>query len=297
MTSLNDDPAAPLQRLATALRSIRVSAGLDQADLAPQLGISQPQVSKIETGRRVPSDALIRQWARVVTAAAEPVVDVDSLIELRSAAAAERISWSRVHRDGIAADQRAVESLEQGADSLWVFQPSVIPGQLQTGAYARRLLELGTTADAAAIAAGVQARLERQAVLYNPPAGGCHFMITEAALRWRPDGDSDGRLLAAQLDRLLALVDLPGVDIRVLPWDRPQPATHRHPFVMLLLPEEDDEPQGGTVIVETIDGEDVIRATEKIELYRAWYERLAVAALRGPDAGIFVRRLINELHV
>lgn len=218
-------------------------------------------------------------------------VDDAELITLRLHAGGERRTWDDVHQGGIAADQRSLAEVERHATEVRVFQSSVIPGQLQIAPYAKRLLELGTPKSPAEIAAGVQARLDRQGLLYDPPASGCHFLISEAALRWRPEGD-DGRLLAAQLDRLLALFGLPGVEIGLLSWRDAQPATHRHPFVLYRMSDDDDD----LVIVETVDGETIVRDEHLISRYVERYDRLRSVARVGDDARQLVATILRDLN-
>ncbi|MDQ2707705.1 MAG: helix-turn-helix transcriptional regulator [Actinomycetota bacterium] len=294
MPDLLDQPSAALRQLAARLRDLRLDADLDQASLAARLRVAQPQVSRIENARRIPSSDVVARWAGACAASA---ADRDALVELREAAASERISWRRVHERGLARDQQSYGDMERRAVGIRVFQCSVIPGQLQIGAYARRLFELCTDKTPDEVAAGVQARLDRQLVLHDPPPEGCRFIITEAALRWRPAGDTDGRLLAAQLDRLLAVFDLPGVDLRVLGWEDPQPSTHRHPFVHLVLaPEDGDDEPAGVVIVETLDGEDVIRSAERLTVYRDYFDLVAAQARSGEDARELIGRVMREVR-
>lgn len=297
MPDLLDRPNSALRQLAQRLRDLRLQAGLDQIGLAERLGIAQPQVSRIENARRIPSADTVTRWIDLCSGTTITADDRAALVELREAAASERISWRRVHEHGLARDQQSYGDMERRASGIRVFQCSIIPGQLQIGAYARRIFELGSEKTAEEIADGVRGRLERQLILHNPPPDGCRFVITEAALRWRPVGDEDGRLLTAQLDRLLAVLDLPGVDLRVLPWRDPQPATHGHPFVHLVMPPEpgEDEP-AGVVIVETLDSENVIRSADQLALYRDEFDLLAAHARTGAEARELIARIMREMR-
>ncbi|MBA2323106.1 MAG: helix-turn-helix transcriptional regulator [Pseudonocardiales bacterium] len=176
MPDLLDHPSAASRQLAARLRD------LDQSSLAGLLRVAQPQVSRIENARWIPSPELVTEWV-----SAGSVADRDALIELREPAASERISWRRVHEQGLARDQKSYGDMERRASSIRVFQCSVIPGQLQIGAYARRLFELATNRTAAEIAAGVQARLDRQIILHDPPPDG-----------WSPSRPSTVRTSSAQ---------------------------------------------------------------------------------------------------
>lgn len=291
------EPTSPLRELAGILRELRTEAAFDQISLATRLNVAQPQISRVENARRLPSSDLLNAWAGACAEVLERPVDLPQLMQLREAAASERISWRKVHEQGLARDQQSYGALERRAIGIRVFQSSVIPGQLQIGAYARRLLEIGTAKSPLEIGEAVQARLERQLILHSPPPEGCRFVITEAALRWRPIGDESARVQIAQLDRLVSVLELPGVDLRVIPWDDPQPATHRHPFVHLVLPpEEGDTDEAGLVIVETVDGEDIVRSPERLAMYRARFDLLAAHARTGPAAREVILRVAREMR-
>lgn len=55
----------PEWTLADKLRKARISAGLDQAQLADRLGAARNTVVNYENGRTDPKLYLIREWARV----------------------------------------------------------------------------------------------------------------------------------------------------------------------------------------------------------------------------------------
>lgn len=56
------------------LRAIRLRAGLDQAQLAARIGISQPTVSRWEWGSGRPARGQAERWLEACAAAAEPAV-------------------------------------------------------------------------------------------------------------------------------------------------------------------------------------------------------------------------------
>ena len=96
--------------------------------------------------------------------------------------------------------------LDAETSLLRAFEPAVVPGLLQTAAYAEAVLGSvvklrGIPAD---VAEGVRARLERQATLYNQEKR-FRFLMTEAALRYLV---CPPVVLRGQLDRLLAVASL-----------------------------------------------------------------------------------------
>jgi transcriptional regulator with XRE-family HTH domain len=136
-------------RIAAALRQARLEAGFDsQAKLAKQLHMSRPSIAKAESPNGpVPSDALLVLWAR------ETGADLQELLELATRARSSTPEWFMPYRKA-----------EQEAGNLRLWSPIVVPGILQTEAYARALLSARKrTPDQ--IQALVDQRLERQQVI------------------------------------------------------------------------------------------------------------------------------------
>jgi Domain of unknown function (DUF5753) len=144
----------------------------------------------------------------------------------------------------------------------------MVPGLLQTADYARRLLE--TAYEPGDVGRAVAARLERQSILYDQ-AKRFDFLITESALRWRPQGID----MRPQVDRLISVASLPNVTLAVAPQGE-SPIPYLHPFVIWQLPE------GTMVSVETYSAELWVHEAADVARYREVWERAAQAAA-GPS--------------
>jgi transcriptional regulator with XRE-family HTH domain len=108
-------------------------------------------------------------------------------------------------------------SLEQGAGALWSFEPLVVPGLLQTAAYAAAVERRGPgSISEAAVAEKVRVRLARQAVLVREPSPLALSVIIDESVLYRLAGDE--RVMADQLDHLVAAGDRPTIRIQVLPF-------------------------------------------------------------------------------
>ncbi|GGS45322.1 helix-turn-helix domain-containing protein [Actinokineospora fastidiosa] len=280
MTGADGLPAR--QQLAARLRQLRELAGVSGRDLAQRVGISQPTVSRIEAGRTVPSLPVVEAWAQEVGASEETRERLAALVE---ATYTEVNTWRTAfgRRGHLQGDIREQEAVSQ---DVRVFQPSVVPGLLQTAEYARRVFSLFqlpySDKDLAAAVAG---RLERQAALYE---GGRRFafLITEAALRWRP---GDARLLLAQLHRIASISTLDNVSIGLIPQDREAVTFLSHGFVIY-------DGEGPSVSVETIHANITVRDPSDVELYRARWSLLDRMAIRGDDALAFLDRIAADLR-
>lgn len=261
-------------RLRDELRRIRVRASLSGQRLGERLGRRQATISRIERGETVPSVDTVRAW--LVACAADPPT-VERLVGLAETVQAESRGWNELlDRDGHA--QLEAAEMEQAATRIRVFQPTVVPGLLQTPEYARLLFGLGRTRD---VAAAVAARVERQQVLYEPGRR-FEFLITEAALRWPLGGEN---VHTAQLDRVLSLAKLPAVSVTVLPADAVvAPAWHN--FILWSTP---DEPE--RVTAELVAGERDTSDPDVVGWHEQLWARICQAALDGAEARSFISRL------
>jgi hypothetical protein len=119
--------------------------------------------------------------------------------------------------------QRRIRDIEAGSSHVTTFQPTVVPGILQTPAYMRAL----TDGVDPAIAEGViAARLERQALL-GVPGHRFTLIIAAGALLWCA---ADAATMIEQLDRIIAASRLDGVRVGVIPPRRPATVFPLHGF-------------------------------------------------------------------
>lgn len=106
-------------------------------------------------------------------------------------------------------------SFEEDAATVTIFEPTVIPGLLQTEDYARTIHIAGpyTTAPDH-VDRWVAARLQRQQRLSGTAPLALHAVISEAALRLEVGGPA---VITAQLQRLLDAAEADHITIQVLP--------------------------------------------------------------------------------
>jgi transcriptional regulator with XRE-family HTH domain len=290
---LDGDASGRRQRLGAELRRLRDQAGISGRDLAQRISTSQSKVSRIESGAAVPSIPAVTAWAQAVGASSEVT---DALIALTEAVFTQVHPWSAT-LPGLGHIQDNVQELESRALEMSTFQPSVVPGLLQTAEYARRVLTLFHPHADSDIPAAVAARLDRQVALFEE-ARRFSFLITEAALRWRP---GPPRLLLAQLDRIASLLTLENVSIGLIPQGVEATAPMTHGFVILDGAEHDgsaDDARNETsVLVEVIHGCLVVNDPESVELYQARWSRLRQMALFDDAAQRFIGEIAADIKV
>jgi transcriptional regulator with XRE-family HTH domain len=193
-----DGPQNALQMFAQELKAQREAAGLTQEELGRRMGFSASVIAKLETCRTLPSPQHAGQ-----TDAAFGLPG--TFRRLRKGIV------NSVHAPWV----RALLDMEERATVLRNWQPLVVPGLLQTEAYARAVtgLEFGARLDE--IEMRIALRMRRQELITgdNPP----HLwaVIDEAALR-RPYGGV--HTMRAQLRHLIEMSELPHVTVQVMPF-------------------------------------------------------------------------------
>ncbi|MFL6122337.1 DUF5753 domain-containing protein [Actinophytocola sp.] len=208
------------------------------------------------------------------------------LTALTEAAYSEVHPWGAALRRGNLQD--GVQDQESTATRIAVFQPSVVPGLLQIAEYARRVIAMFHRQYAESDpAAELASRLQRQLALYDTDRE-FEFLITEAALRWRP---GPVQLLLQQLDRIASISSLENVSVGLIPWSAEALTLSTHAFVMY-----EDEQRQSWVTVETIHADVRVAAPEYLEIYRSRWSLLRKAALFDADAQEFLSSIVDDVR-
>ncbi|MGW4594956.1 helix-turn-helix domain-containing protein [Streptomyces sp. NPDC004457] len=267
-----------MKALGARLRVLRTQAGLTGAVLAQRAGVGQPTVSKVETGRMVPSPDVLDRLSRALD------LDESTSRELRDLLAAVMAATD----SGSAADDStgtgaAVDEAVRSARLVRSFQCVVLPAMLQSAEYARHVFESAPASAPEAVGRAVAARVDRQSVLYEPGRESV-FVLTEAVLRTWPGTPA---LMLAQLDRLLAVESLSTVRLGVIPWRRPVPVLPRHGFTLC---------DQRAVVVETFDSERVSTDTEELAAYQETFAHFERAAVFGPEVRELLLLVMKEFR-
>ncbi|WP_216214675.1 helix-turn-helix domain-containing protein [Amycolatopsis aidingensis] len=279
-------PGTDHARLAAKLREIRAATGMSGNRFARHLGWPQSRVSKIETGTQLPTDADITAWLRAAEASGEE----DAVTELLTRARVESVSFRHAYREvgGAGAQQRSYRDRDQQASRIATFQPSMVPGLLQTPAYARDVIFLpaspvrlghSTPEDAERM---VSVRIERQSLLYDPDRT-LLFVLGEAAL-WTRMGSLETHL--GQLDRLQSVVGLRTIDVCILPFTAVMPLAPPLGFIIY---------DNGYVMVETPTGEHLLRDPEEIRSYELIFDHLRAESVSGDAAVELIQGVSRRL--
>jgi transcriptional regulator with XRE-family HTH domain len=259
-------------------------AGVSGRQLAQRTGLSQSRVSRIERGDALASVPELTQWLDQSGA----IDRLEQLISATEAALNQTDGWEEFAQEVSFAEMQAqVQRREATARTQRSFLPTLVPGLLQTAEYARLVFIASDLRGEQDYASAVQRRLDRQQILYDQTHT-FEFILTEAALRWRP---GPRELLIAQLDRIASVATLGNVTIGVVPLDVEAQTIPWHGFT---LNEDviDGEP---FVQVETMHAYLTVARPEDVELYRRQYAVLRESAATGQHLADFLSALRAEL--
>ncbi|MGC4805895.1 helix-turn-helix domain-containing protein [Micromonospora sp. DT233] len=287
--ALPTSPVIRRARLGAELRQLRRRKELTLEQVCERLSwASTSKLSRIELGQSRPDLADVLDLLDVYQV--DPA-DRDTLIVIARDAATSRGWWKTL--GGMGERQRAYAELEAGAATLVEYQPAVVPGLLQTQAYARlrlgvaRLLHPGVDVEA-----DVRARLVRQEALHRaePPRYTGFLELTACD----PGGVPEG-VWRDQLRHLVALSRLPNVTIRVVPPGVTTAGAHPlTPFSCYSFPDPADP---RTVMLEALTTDVRLGSAADLAWYDAVVDRLLDVALPAAETTALLARLAEDPSV
>lgn len=279
-------PTVQRRRLRAELRRIRLDANETQEHVAAAMDWSLSKLIRIENG----SVSISTNDLKVLLGH-YGIVDDDKVEELIGLArAARERSWWRQYRD--VASPQLLQFIEYQVAAMITrnFEPVLIPGLLQTEAYARvAIKEFSGRPPKERLDDLVALRMRRQELLKRTgPPPWSFFILDEGVVRRRV-GSQD--VMAAQIRHLIELAGRPDVTIEVVPFSAGVNRGMHGPFVILEFPEPEDE---DVLYLESPRGDLFHRNDlEEIVTYREIFEELRRMSLweRTVD---FLRGLLEE---
>ncbi|QIP84012.1 helix-turn-helix domain-containing protein [Streptomyces sp. Tu 2975] len=208
-----------LKAFGEVVKAFRKRARLTQEEFAPRVRYSLPTVASIEQGRRFPPADFVDR--------AEEVLDAFGTLR----GAARHLS----RRPGLASWFRQWAGLEAEAVSLYTYECRLVPGLLQTEAYARTLFtnQLPPLGDAQ-IEAQLAARLDRQRLLRERPNTAYSFILEEHLFLRRTGGP---QVTLELIDHVLELAGLRNIEVQIMPLVREEHAGLDGPMQLLETPD------------------------------------------------------------
>ncbi|GAA3376979.1 helix-turn-helix transcriptional regulator [Streptomyces sannanensis] len=261
-----------LRTFGAVVQALREHARLSREEFAPLVRYSKHTVASIEQGRRMPETAFVER-------ADEALGNTGALRK-----AAPHLS----RQPGLAAWFRQWARLEATAITLYTYECRLIPGLLQTEAYARTLFtnQLPPLGDEQIEAQWV-ARAERQRLLRERPNTAFGFILEEQLFLRRTGGVEVTREL---IDHVLDLAELRNVEIQVMPLVRESHAGLDGPMQLLETPEN-----RWFAYCEGQRGGQFISDAKEISVLQSRYARMRSQALSFEDSVSLLQRMRGAL--
>ncbi|MEU2500592.1 helix-turn-helix transcriptional regulator [Streptomyces pseudogriseolus] len=252
------------------LQHLRKRAGLTQQQLGEAIGYSLEQVASVEQGRR-PAKAAFTQ-------AADRVLEAGGILE---------VLQDEVDRAKLPRFFRNFAVIEAEVVSRFSFDPLLVPGLLQTEAYARAVFAGHCPPlSAEIIDQHTEARLSRQKLLTRVPLAELSFIVSEEALR-NPVGDAE--VMRGQWQRLLEIGASRNVEVQVMPVASGFHPGLNGPFVVL---ETSEHQHLG--YIESQEVGCVIREPAEVSAFGLRYGKLRSQALNCAESARLIERLVGE---
>jgi transcriptional regulator with XRE-family HTH domain len=285
---VSESPAVARRRLRLALRRAREASGLTQGQVAESLEWSLSKVNRIENGD--------------VTVSSTDLRALLSLLGITDPAAAERMTqdarvsrqrgwWDQPqYREHVTSGTLQLLQFESEATAIRSFQPTVIPGLLQTRGYAETVLNfwMHQLSDDAR-ATRLEIRMQRRAHVIertDPPA---YLVVLDESILHRAYGGA--KIMAEQLEELASYLDHPSVIIRVLPLAEAGAGAMTGPFTVFDLGDEEN----AVLYREFGESDDITHVPDRVQRYRKVFETLWEASMPEERSARTIRAKAAEL--
>jgi transcriptional regulator with XRE-family HTH domain len=284
------DPSSPTvwrRWIAFELRRLRRAAGLSQADVAKVLECQVPKVSLIESGHRnVQEDDLQKLLELYEIPEDRRPGYLDAAKNMR-----KKGWWERYGQPTVQRWFEFYVGLEQGADLLRAYHPTIIHGLLQTPEYAAESVRRITTAlSPERIERVVGLRTQRQSALWRETdALRLGVVLDEAALH-RVVGSPE--IMRAQLVHLGDIAEQHAhITVQVIPFTRGSYDVTYGPFNVLSFPWPSDP---GLVYIEHRSGALYLDSFADVDGHSGVFEQLCALALSPEESIDMIRNVAGD---
>jgi transcriptional regulator with XRE-family HTH domain len=263
-----ESPAVARRRVRLALRKARQASALSQSDVARRLGWSMSKMQRIEAGEVTVSGTDLRALLDLYGGFSDE--DIDRLTEDTRISRRQRWWTAPEYRDHLTSGLMQLLQFEAEAIGVRVYQPVLVPGPLQTPAFAECVLEWWSrnlSEDERRVRLEVRRKRREQVIERDDPP--TYLLILDQSALEREIGGPD--VMAAQLESLIADAARPDVHVRIIPYRTGALLGLLGPFTVLDLSDERDD---AVLYRESYLTDAVIHESRDVRYHREIFETL-----------------------
>jgi transcriptional regulator with XRE-family HTH domain len=248
--------------------------------VAERLECSQSKISRIETGH---TSVTVRDVRDMLTIYQATELEIEELSDL--ARDARQKAWWHPYTQVLSS---AYVGLEAEARRVRTYEQLVVPGLLQTEAYARAMMLTMPKRPAEEVTDRIRVRMQRQSLLDREDDFNLWVVLDEAALS-RPVGGDE--VMREQLQRLVKAAERPNVKIQLLPFEIGAHAGMDGTFAILDFDEAWDR---SIVFAENATGGLFIDKYDEVQRYLRLFDIVHTAALGPEHTAARIKELVEE---
>ncbi|MGC4808397.1 helix-turn-helix domain-containing protein [Micromonospora sp. DT233] len=274
-------PTIRRRRLGNELRRHRDAAGITIEAVAEKLECSASKISRIETGHTTASPRDVRDMLLIYGLSA---AESEELVQI--AREARQKGWWHPYSKVLAG---SYVGLESAANSMRTYEQQVVPGLLETEAYASAMIRAARPdIEPDQVTQRVRVRINRQSLLTQEDPVDLWVVLDEAVLHRPVGGDA---VMRGQLRRLVEVAELPNVTLQILPFAVGAHAGMDGTFTILSFPEAGDP---DVVYAENATGGLFLEKSDELQKYNFIFDHIRAAATRPEDSIAQIAELAEE---
>jgi transcriptional regulator with XRE-family HTH domain len=284
-----DIPSSPTvlrMILGRQLQALREKAGLSYAEAAEVIYSSEWTVRRLERAEGGLKPLMVK--ALLIAYGVTDVREIDTFLSL--AREASKPGWWHRYGDALPDWFKVAVGLEESASLIRAYEPQVVPGLLQTEAYARAITTASFPAETQEeTERRVALRLTRQELLKRPAPPDYWVVLEETALR-RPIGGT--KVMREQIQHLIDAAAQPNITVQVIPF-----AAGWHPamYGMFWIYRFPDDDMPDIVYSEALTSSTYLNKPEETTQYTEALDRMAAQGAT-PDQTITILQQILKEH-
>ncbi|SCF06434.1 Helix-turn-helix domain-containing protein [Micromonospora coriariae] len=282
----------PRRQLGRALRELRTEARMTLDGAAEAMQCSRQKMWRIETGIGPVRALDVKAMCELYGATPDLVGALTAL-----AAETKAKGWWHSYGDAVPDWFELYVGLESAASRLRGYDESLIPGLLQTEAYARGVFQNRADMSEDELDQLISIRLQRQGLLRRrlPKAPQLSSVLAEALLIKQIGSRA---VMAEQLRHLNDLAGLPNISIRILPLSvGAHYGALAGTFMMLDFPLTNRVvPEPSVVYSESLTGALYLDRPEEIAAYEKVWASLTSLALDEQQSKQLINKIVGEVH-